>query len=606
MCESNAEERVRSAAAVGRFFFMAILAAWLTACGSDSDEAPTASQSQGSTSNVSAAPAQCDNMVDEPFVTREELAAGQRANDAELMLRFVHFTDDHIIDDDGQAVNGASLIDPLLILFEPAMRLQEEYADEVLNNMIAGVNDCHESYPAEFAIVTGDSADLTTVAEARRFVDNMDGSFDQMSAFETQCAEGLPEALVPHACTRFTGRGVADTQAVAPDPESPAFQLLLTRTVLQFLNTEQAALTGRAADGSLDPSRQTVTQAPGLPEVLRCEAGEAGCENEALAMPWYIAFGNHDGYLRGTVPVGLGPNEALFVSGRHYMIQQHEFINEMFFSQPLPGPVGHGFNLADAERREDSNTRNDGYYAFDAGDGKFRMVVLNTILDGNDPRLPTDLVRNPFGLSDGTLDRAQFEWMAAELAQAAANNQLVMVFSHHADLTFAEFGTFAPLIPPQDVSAAELDAELASWPNVIAWVAGHTHLHRVRAFKVEEGVGSNGDIETPVECKVANACRGFWQIESASLIDFPQEQRLIEVFDNGDGTGTIRAPVLTHSFAASKPLAEADDRCMFYLTDPEAVAAAITEANLDVLCNQGGTRQGEASDRNVELMFAMP
>jgi hypothetical protein len=288
------------------------------------------------------------------------------------------------------------------------------------------------------------------------------------------------------------------------------------------------------------------------------------------------------------------------------MIQQNEFIDEMFFTQAVPGPIGHGFEQADAERRADDNPRNDGYYAFDAGQGRFRMIVLNTILDGNDPRLPTDMVRNPFGLSDGTLDRAQFDWMSAELANAATAGQLVMIFSHHADLTFAEFGMLAPLIPPQDVSAAALDAELASWPNVIAWVAGHTHLHRVRAFKVEEGIGSNGDIEAPVECKVANACRGFWQIESASLIDFPQEQRLIEVFDNGDGTGTIRAPVLTHSFEKSKPLAEADDRCQLYLTDPEAVAAAVTEANLDAICNQGGTRQGEAGDRNVELMFAMP
>jgi len=156
------------------------------------------------------------------------------------------------------------------------------------------------------------------------------------------------------------------------------------------------------------------------------------------------------------------------------------------------------------------------------------------------------------------------------------------------------------------VSAAGLNAELASWPNVIAWVAGHTHQHRIRAFKVEDGVGSNGTVEAAVECKGPAPCHGFWQIESASLIDHPQEQRLIEVFDNGDGTGTIRAPVLTHTFERAKPLAEADDRCALYLADPEAVAAALTEANLDALCSQGGVRVGEAGDRNVELMFAIP
>jgi hypothetical protein len=98
----------------------------------------------------------------------------------------------------------------------------------------------------------------------------------------------------------------------------------------------------------------------------------------------------------------------------------------------------------------------------------------------------------------------------------------------------------------------------------------------------------------------------FWQIETASLIDFPQEQRLIEVFDNRDGTGTIRGPVLTHSFELSRRLAEQDDRCQFCLTDPAAAQALITEGDLGALCTFGGTRQGEATDRNVELMFRVP
>lgn len=76
----------------------------------------------------------------------------------------------------------------------------------------------------------------------------------------------------------------------------------------------------------------------------------------------------------------------------------------------------------------------------------------------------------------------------------------------------------------------------------------HTHRHRVRAFKVEDGIGSNGTVEVPVEYKQPQACRGFWQIETASLIDHPQEQRLIEIFGNGDGTGTIRGSVLQHRY----------------------------------------------------------
>lgn len=578
-----------------------LLALMAVGCGQS-----TAPASAGKAAN---APAVCADFAPDPFVTRNELAVGSRRHNAKLLLRFWHYTDDHVIDDDGQAINGLSALELVHPILDAAMRLQEEYSDEVLNDEILRTNECHAQYASEFMIVTGDSADLTTVAEIRRFIDNLDGTYDQMSAFETTCRAGLPagtpEELAQLTCTRFTGRGVADTQSADPDVDSLLVQPVYTRTVLQLLNAESAAATGRAADGSTDPLRQTVNRAPGLPQELRCHTGEPGCANARIAMPWYVAFGNHDGYPRGTITYEPGLNEVSLLTGRHYMRRQREFIDEFFSTQAQPGPVGHGFQQVERERWDDSDDRNDGYYAFDAGDNRFRMVVLNSIMDGFDPRIPADLLRNPFALADGTLDRAQFDWLKRELAAASARRQLVMVFSHHPDLTFAERGAFAALLPIE-VTAAELDAELASWPNVIAWVAGHTHRHRIRAFKVENGAGSNGAIEAAVACKGPGPCTGFWQIETASLIDHPQEQRLIEVFDNGDGTGTLRAPVIRHRYEKSQKLAARDDQCQLYLTDPAAVAAALTDADLDALCRQGGTRQGEPGDRNVELMFRMP
>ena len=564
-------------------------------------------------------PAQCPAFVQEPVIKRTELATGTRGNDANLLLRFIHLTDDHIIDDDGQAVVGLSVIDPLNVQFESAMRFQEEYSDEVLNDLEGRINQCTAQYPAEFSIVTGDSADLTTVGEIRRFIDNLDGTYDQISRFEKDCRAGqgplVLEPVLQQLCTRFTGRGVADTQTVDPDPSHLLYQPLATRTVLQLKATEAAALTGRAADGSINPLRQTVTRAPGLPQSLRCNWDKAGCQNNRLSTPYYMVFGNHDGYVRGTLPLDLGINEAAAAFGRRFMTRQSDFVKEFFHTKATPGPVGHGFNFVEPARLNDANDRNDGYYAFDAGGGRFRMIVINTIIDGVDPRIPTDLLRNPAALADGGIDRVQFQWLDAQLASARAAGKIVMVFSHHPDLTFAEFGTFASLVPIE-VPVAELDALLASYPNVIAWVAGHTHRHRIRPFVVttttdDQGVvssiGTNQAITTAVTCKgPAGACRGFWQIESASLIDWPQEQRLVEIFDNRDGTGTIRGPILGHGLAKPKTLAEADDRCALYLADPATAEALLSEADLGVLCAQGGTRVGTPADRNVELIFRMP
>lgn len=585
----------------------ALVAALLSACSSGGDDAPAAGAPVVPV--VADKAAECNSFAPDAFVTRNELETGNRKDNAQLLLRFVQFTDDHIIDDEAQAIIGASITDPILDTFESAQRFQEEYSDEVLNDIIARTNDCTRQFPADFMIVTGDSADLTAVNEIRRFIDNLDGSFDQPSAFEQNCiaalGAGASAATIQQQCTRFTGKGLADTQTVDPDINSPLFQLLPTRTALQLLNTERAAATGRASDGTTSNARSTLLRAPGLPQELRCTAGTSGCINQRFETPWYVAFGNHDGYVRGTVALPDAINVVGEAAGRHLMLNQHEFTDEFFFTSAQPGPVGHGFNFVEPERRADADQRNDGYYALDTGNGKFRLIVMNTIVDGHDPRLPLSLLRNPFALSDGSIDAQQFAWIKRELAAAALRRQLVLVFSHHPDLTFAEFGMAAPLVNIE-VTAAELDAELASWPNLIAWIAGHTHLHRVRPFKVENGTGSNGEISAPVACKGPGECRGFWQIETASLIDYPQEQRMLEVFDNQDGTGTIRGPIITHSFERSRVLADADDRCALYLADPAAVAAAISDGGLDAVCSQGRTRQGEATDRNVELMFRMP
>jgi 3',5'-cyclic AMP phosphodiesterase CpdA len=586
------------------------LATGLPACSgsSGSNPAPGSGGNTGSGGNPVGG-GDC-RVAQDPVRVREELVVGQPAAGAGLLLRFVQFSDDHVMDDDGAAVNGGSPLDPVHPTFEAAQRFQDEYTDEVLNAMIKTVNACHAQQPVELVVITGDNTDLGTVAEVRRFIDNLDGDFDRIGAFEKTCLAGLLPSLIPQLgdalCTRFTGRGTADTQTQDPDPDDPTYQLLATRMARQLLDTEQAVLSGRAADGSTDPARSTLNRAPGLPQALRCTAGAADCPNLRLGVPYYVAFGNHDGYVRGTLVTEPGIQEASLLTGRHYMKEQHEFIDEFFETAALPGPVGHGFNHVEAARRDDADGRNDGYYAFDAGNGRLRMIVLNTIVDGTDPRLPPE-IKNPFALADGTVDQAQFDWLKGELAAALQKGQLALLFSHHPDLTFVEFGQFGALAPG-GVSAAALNAELASYPNFIAWIAGHTHMHRIRAFKVQDGQGSNGAISAPVSCKGGSPgdCRGFWQIETASLIDFPQEQRLLEILDNGNGTGTIRARVLQHDFEVSKRLAARDDQCQFYLSDPAAVQQIVTDANLSALCLQGGTRDGEPTDRNVDLLFKMP
>ena len=75
---------------------------------------------------------------------------------------------------------------------------------------------------------------------------------------------------------------------------------------------------------------------------------------------------------------------------------------------------------------------------------------------------------------------------------------------------------------------ADLQALLLAHPDVIAYVAGHTHEHKITPF-ARPGGG------------------GFWGIETSSEIDWPIQSRLIEVMDNRDGTLSIFGTLIDHA-----------------------------------------------------------
>ena len=61
---------------------------------------------------------------------------------------------------------------------------------------------------------------------------------------------------------------------------------------------------------------------------------------------------------------------------------------------------------------------------------------------------------------------------------------------------------------------------------MIVLLAGHRHVNTIKAFKARP--------EAPPEC-------GFWQIETSSLHDFPQQFRTLQVYLNSDYTISIVA-----------------------------------------------------------------
>jgi hypothetical protein len=134
-------------------------------------------------------------------------------------------------------------------------------------------------------------------------------------------------------------------------------------------------------------------------------------------------------------------------------------------------------------------------YVVDAGP-RLRLIVL-------------DLVRRGGG-SGGLADPSQAGWLAGQLA--GAGDRWVIVVSHQ------------PL--DGSVGGESLLAALDRSPRVIAALFGHTHRNRITPRSTSAG--------------------GYWLISTASLIDYPQQARALQITPTRGGGVAIRTWMLDH------------------------------------------------------------
>ena len=128
--------------------------------------------------------------------------------------------------------------------------------------------------------------------------------------------------------------------------------------------------------------------------------------------------------------------------------------------------------------------------------------------------------------SDGNIDDPQWKWLEKELDAATARNELIVVIGHHAT------GSLTSGVPDEDASECgepdehghdtnpgcdrdprsseplhlgeETKELFLAHPNVVAFVAGHSHNNRVQPFKADGGSGLLGDQE-PGDLRLAAA-----------------------------------------------------------------------------------------------------
>jgi len=356
-----------------------------------------------------------------------------------------------------------------------------------------------------------------------------------------------------------------------------------------------------------------------------------------LAVPSYIMFGNHDALVQGNgagttalellatgcvkvmAPISadystlasalatLDPLALLSLvqtsPGRVVYVPPdpaRRLVSKLQYKQIFRAGTqadGHGFGLIDPAE-EGASAGAAGYYAWSPRPG-LRFISLDTAAEAGIPGVS----------SAGNIDAPQFEWLRRQLE---ATDDLVVVLSHHSieDLTANVPDEVAPLCVAQDGHGhdlnpgcdldprssqpirltADLVALLHAHPNVIAWVAGHSHAHRVIPYPHPSGTG------------------GFWSIRVAAEADWPQQSRLIEIFDNRDGTLSLFGTVLDHAAASTAPLAGTPATALTTL-DLASIGRTLAYNDPQVggrACSGAPCGEGVPGDRNVELILPDP
>jgi metallophosphoesterase (TIGR03767 family) len=376
-------------------------------------------------------------------------------------------------------------------------RAQEILTAQVAEAMVRAVNEVRagpvSGRPVDLAIVTGDNTDNAQLNELAWYLALLDGGTVAPDSGDQNRYEGVADA------------DVADERIWHPDAMTP----------------------------DLPRERWGFPTVPGLLDAVRAPFAAGG-----LATPWLAVHGNHDRLLQGTLPA-VGPLAAAATSARksvalpafyspedalallagleacdpkamaalgdavyrrvtpdasRRIVSRAEFVRAHFSAAARP--PGHGFRAESMP-----------YYRHDLGAVTF--LTMDTV--------------NAHGGWQGSLDEVQLAWLVDELCRADGEQRYVVLASHHPLSTLINDTHEAGA--PRRVLAAELAAVIAAHPSVVLWLNGHTHQTTITSH------------------------RTFWEVTAPSLIDWPQQARVVELL-LGEATLTVAVTMVDHQGAA--------------------------------------------------------
>ena len=455
------------------------------------------------------------------------------------LLNFFAFTDIHITDK--EAPNQLTYLQQLdpgsygnTSIYSPVMMCTTQVLDAAMQT----ANALHRQDPFDFGISLGDTCNNTSYNELRWYIDVIDGKVITPSSGDHRGANSI-DYQKPY-------------QAVGLDKRIPWYQALGNHDHFYIgsfpvdANPAYGLRNSYLADavwGVGDVLSVLPTTFPiliDLASMLTKPSYYMGVLDGATPYGDVVYSGatSDPAFAGGAPKVAADPNRRSLV--RSGWVQ--EFFNT------TSNPVGHGFNLVDPALAADGFA----CYSFVPNASvPLKVIVLD------DTRSEYDGATDIHG--HGYLDAKRWAWLQSELDKGQAANQLMIIAAHVpigvsavGDLTEWWSPTLPanPLTAPQYVNVpssyqnavtlTDLVRKLQSCPNLLMWIAGHRHVNVVKAFPSADAVKPE---------------QGFWQVETSSLRDWPQQFRTFQIYLNSDYTVSIVTVNVDPSVAEGTPAA---------------------------------------------------
>jgi len=467
-------------------------------------------------------------------------AESTTATNTARLLSFFSISDIHITDKESPAqvpyfgwdapFNGwFTPFAPSPSLFSQAYSPVMFSTPQVLDAAVRTINAVHRLTPFDFGISLGDVCNSSQYNELRWFIDVMDGKYITPSSGAHLGATNIDYQM--------------PFQATGIDRSIPWYEVIGNHDQMWMgihypTDKIRAALIGT---NILNMFTNVF-----FPNSIDLTGEYMGVVDGTTPYGYVIKGG-----LTNNFPV---PPTVAADSNRHTLTTTNSsttnFMSEFFNTTSLP--AGHGFTQANIES-------NSACYAFEPMTNvAIKVIVLD---DTCKTTIPDEVLEAELApvigqslaqlLSSvyagyGWIDQARYSWLTNELQMGQDSNQLMIVACHIPVNPQTDIGNPKPVgqfFPPNYQTETNLIATLHNYPNLMLLMAGHRHMNVVTPQPSPDP---------------AHPEYGFWEVETASLRDFPRQFRTWEILRNSDNTISIKTtdvdPVVEPGSPAAKSL----------------------------------------------------